>query len=77
MTNVYVGGVGHTKFVRVSKREKVDYPSFVTEACKLALQDANISYDDVQAVWNSLFTCVVFTCLDLLIQWISNNIFGI
>ncbi|GAB1597492.1 non-specific lipid-transfer protein-like [Argonauta hians] len=49
--NVYVIGVGMTKFEKPGSRENFDYPDMALEAGTKALQDSGISYEEVdQAV---------------------------
>jgi sterol carrier protein 2 len=45
---VFVVGVGMTKFEKPGAREKWDYPDMFEEAGKKALEDAKISYSEVQ-----------------------------
>lgn len=47
--NVYVIGVGMTKFEKPGKRDDFDYPQMAKEAVSKALEDARISYNSVQA----------------------------
>lgn len=47
---VYVVGVGMTKFEKPGRREDFDYPEMAKEAVTKALQDARVSYNNVQAV---------------------------
>src|SRR5882672_5144925 len=47
---VFVIGVGMTDFVKPSARPDWDYPDMVREAGTQALQDAGVSYQDVQYV---------------------------
>lgn len=47
---VYVIGVGMTKFEKPGRRENFDYPQMAKEAVTKALQDARVSYNNVQAV---------------------------
>ncbi|KAG5319576.1 NLTP protein, partial [Pseudoatta argentina] len=47
---VYVIGVGMTKFEKPGRRDDFDYPQMAKEAVTKALQDARVSYNNVQAV---------------------------
>lgn len=47
-TNVYVIGVGMTKFEKPGKRDDFDYPQMAKEAVTKALQDARVPYSSVQ-----------------------------
>lgn len=46
---VFVIGVGMTKFEKPGRRDNFDYPDMAKESVTKALQDANISYNDVKA----------------------------
>jgi acetyl-CoA C-acetyltransferase len=48
MRNVGIIGVGQTNFVKT--RTDVTYPELVREAAEIALQDANLTMDDMQAL---------------------------
>ncbi len=45
---VFVVGVGMTKFEKPGRREGWDYPDMARESGTKALEDAGISYDQVQ-----------------------------
>lgn len=47
--NVYVIGVGMTKFEKPGKRNDFDYPQMAKEAMTKSFQDARIPYSSVQA----------------------------
>ena len=57
---VFVIGVGMTKFEKPGAREGWDYPAMVRESGTKALEDAGISYDQVQGA----FVGYVFRRLD-------------
>ncbi|KAI9339066.1 thiolase-like protein [Obelidium mucronatum] len=46
-TKAYVIGVGMTRFDKPGRKKDVDYPEYVLEAATKALQDANVTYDQV------------------------------
>ncbi|CAD8075321.1 unnamed protein product [Paramecium primaurelia] len=46
--NVYVVGVGMTKFIKPGRDGNPDYPEMAAQATKRALRDANIPYSSVQ-----------------------------
>lgn len=45
---VYVVGVGMTKFEKPGRRENFDYPDMAKEAGTKALEDAGLTYNDIQ-----------------------------
>lgn len=47
--SVYVVGVGMTKFEKPGTRDDFDYPQMAKEAVTKALQDARVSYDEINA----------------------------
>src|SRR5262249_40675903 len=47
---VFVLGVGRTDFVKPSSRPDWDYPDMVREAGTQALEDAGVTYDQIQYV---------------------------
>jgi acetyl-CoA acyltransferase len=48
--DVFVAGVGMTKFEKPGRREGWDYPDMVREAGTAALADAGVSYDEIEQV---------------------------
>eukprot|EP00127_Corallochytrium_limacisporum_P000194 Clim_evm11s7 gene=Clim_evmTU11s7 len=48
--NVYVVGVGMTKFEKPGRRANFDYPQMGKEAAYKALKDAGVSYKDIEQV---------------------------